>query len=349
MAVGGSAFEQLVVGQAADLCARQEIARDVDFESVTGEKRRRERWRDEEAGPDDEAPPEDSPYPAGGRRTHADVVARLRRLAVSEEQKDEEDEKKEDESELDALVRQRLARLTLGVGSSIVAELHGTKTVYNMMSLIKDYFFQPEEVGGSRELVAPLSRSDAGWERRPVHLTCAVFPQGGKRKLMQWTRFQQRVQRMCIASAFPFIYGEDDWWVRLSIAVAIAAVAIATIAAIAAITAIAFHTSDTSADSPPRHRRGRYHEGILAHFAIDPADFRKWVLSIMKRRGGKTVSYMAVAVARLYFLPDDRIVIEALGQKVSSNTLDEYLRPNFEALPGGKELVLKSTCDEVGE
>jgi hypothetical protein len=51
-------------------------------------------------------------------------------------------------------------------------------------------------------------------------------------------------------------------------------------------------------------------------------------------------------VARLYLLPDDRILVLTIGARVSSDAVEEYIKPCFLGLPGAAALVVKSNQEE---
>jgi hypothetical protein len=82
----------------------------------------------------------------------------------------------------------------------------------------------------------------------------------------------------------------------------------------------------------------RHRAAIHAYWNIDP-NHPSYVCIMIPRRHGKTIVSCDMIAVCLYFLPGDRILLLTIGDRVSSNTMHEYVIPRFRGLPGADAMI----------
>jgi hypothetical protein len=208
--------------------------------------------------PDDYALRANNDAPPVGRSWADDMDAEF--LAAHPEEEESEHKR----SELAKKVSEELRRIARAPSDAIVTQLQGTRLIHSMLHALRNYFYEPESGGG-------------------------------RKKLMEWTSYQQAGHMAMIASRLTFIYGSSDY---------------------------------------QRHR-----EAIHRYWNI-PLDHPTYVCIMIPRRHGKSVMQSDFDAVCLYFLPGDRILLLTIGDRVSSNTMKEYIIPRFRGLPDADSMIV---------
>jgi hypothetical protein len=166
-------ISELVQDQTANLVARTRLEVEAYRKSLDTRPRKRGADEDDWVVWDEDTKLEERRTAAAGGLPYADLIADIRGLELEPDAKREQDDRTATDEYKDFCERFRRCSLRLleSAGSSLISELHGTRTVHSMFTVMREYFYEPAEGGKRKKMV----RRDA---KRAVsrHLPNACTP-----------------------------------------------------------------------------------------------------------------------------------------------------------------------------